>query len=325
MEQHRDDTPIDRAEAEAAASGDEHEPDAAPPAAPVLAPVTHRSRTSLLTWATVALVLVIVVVLVGLKITGSSGTSTSSSPPPPQPASAGVVQAVTAIPASVYDAVGVTSSDGTVTPPSLLAGQPPLTYGGKPGVLFVANEFCPYCAAERWAVVAALSRFGRLSGLDAMQSGSNEAFPGTPTFTFVTTRYKSSYLGAKFVEHFSDQKNAAGTAYTVLEPLSRATKALVARYGRATPTTPAGTVPFLDIANQAVAAGANFSPAVFQQLSASQIAAGLTDAKAPATQAIVATANYLSAVICSVDGGRPGAVCTSKGVVAADSALGLKP
>ena len=40
-----------------------------------------------------------------------------------------------------------------------------LTADGKPLVLYVGAEYCPYCAAERCAMVQALSRFGTFSNL----------------------------------------------------------------------------------------------------------------------------------------------------------------
>jgi hypothetical protein len=285
---------------------------------------TRRPATSLLAWGTVALVLVIVVVLVVIKITGGPVAPTPTAVPTPTPAPPSVVKAITSIPASVFDAVGVTSTDVALTPPTVLHGQPTLTSDGKPEIVFVGDEFSPYCAAERWALVAALSRFGTFGGtLDAMQSGSVDVFPGTPTFTFVGAHYRSRYLSALLVEHYGNKRNSAGTAYGVLEPLPPEVRALLARYDRTTPDFPEGIVPFVDVANRAVVTGGELSPAVFQQLDANDIAAGLTDAHAPATQAIVAAANYLSATICDADGGQPARVCSSAGVRAASHALGL--
>ncbi len=284
----------------------------------------RRPAASLLTWGTAALVLVIVVVLVVIKVTGAPASSTPAAVQIPTPAAPAVVKAVTTIPGSVYDTVGVTSSDAALTPPTLLHGQPRLTSNGKPEVVFVGDEFCPYCAAERWALVAALSRFGTFGDtLDASQSAPNEVFPNTPTFTFEGARYRSKYLSATLVEHYGNQKNSASTAYAVLEPLTAEEKALMARYDRRTPGAPGGVVPFVDVANEAVVSGGEFSPSVLQQLSANQIATGLTDPGDPATQAIVASANYLSAVVCQADGGLPARVCTSAGVTVAASALGL--
>ncbi len=297
---------------------------AAQPSSPDPGAAPRRPATSLLAWGTVALVLVIVIVLVVIKITGGPVVPTPTSAPAPTPAPPAVVKAVTSIPASVYDAVGVKSTDAALTPPTLLRGQPDLTSAGKPEIVFVGDEFSPYCAAERWALVAALSRFGTFgTTLDAMQSGSAEVFPGTPTFTFVDTHYRSRYLSALLVEHYGNKKNSAGTAYSVLEPLTAEVKALLTRYGRTTPGSAAPVVPFVDVANRAIVAGGEFSPAVLQQLGANDIAAGLTDPHAPATQAIVAAANYLSATICEADGEQPSRVCTSTGVRAARRALGL--
>jgi hypothetical protein len=46
-------------------------------------------------------------------------------------------------------AAGLTSVSGTL-----------LTSGGKPEVLYMGGDFCPFCAAERWSIIMALSRFG---------------------------------------------------------------------------------------------------------------------------------------------------------------------
>ncbi len=285
----------------------------------------RRPATSLLTWGTVALVLVIVVVLVVIKATGTPTAPTPSVVTSPAPAPAPVVKAVTGIPGSVYDAVGVKSTVAALMPPVLLHGQPALVAGGKPELVFVGNEFCPYCAAERWALVAALSRFGTFGNtLYATQSGANEAFPNTPTFTFHGTHYRSRYLTAALVEHYGDQKNGAGTAYAVLERLPRRVGALLAKYDRqAAGSAAAGVVPFVDVANEAVVAGGQFSPSILQQLDVGEIATGLSDAKDPATQAIVAAANELSALICRADHEEPARVCSSTGVAAADRALGV--
>ena len=40
---------------------------------------------------------------------------------------------------------------------------------------------------------------------------------------------------------------------------------------------------------------------------------------------MVAAANEITAAICAVDGNKPGAVCESRGVLAADQALKITP
>jgi len=284
------------------------------------APGTHRSPTALFTLAVVVLVLVIVVVLVIVKLVGSSTTSTPSNGPAPQAVPAGTLSEVTGVPASVFAAVGVSSPTVPVARARSLTGQPLLADGKKPEVLYVGAEFCPYCAAERWALVVALSRFGTLSGLGTMQASSSGAFSNVQTFTFATATYKSRYIAFVPRERYSDQQNSAGTAFSDFQKLDPAETSLfnhvdtTARTGQ-----PKGTLPFVDLANRYVSAGAAFSPAVLTGLSRNEIAAALTDPKDPVTQAIVASANELSAEICAIDGQQPSSVCTSPGVAAAST------
>ena len=46
----------------------------------------------------------------------------------------------------------------------------PLTKNGLPEVLYVGAEYCPFCAAERWALIVALSKFGSFSKLHYTKS-----------------------------------------------------------------------------------------------------------------------------------------------------------
>ncbi|MGH9108791.1 MAG: DUF929 family protein [Acidimicrobiales bacterium] len=281
-----------------------------------------RSTTALLTWGVVALVIVIVVVLVVVKLTGSSPTSTSAVKAGPVPAT--IVQQVTHVPASVFDTVGVSSGGVTVTPPKLESNQTPLVISGKPGLFYEGGEYCPFCAAERWSLIASLSRFGTFSGLETMQSSGTDQFPNTQTFSFVHTKYTSPYLSTSLVEYFSNVKDSAG-GYTLLQPVTKHERALQKRYDPGTNPTSSGSIPFIDIGNKAIITGASYSPSILQNLSRATIASGLSDPSNPVTRAIIATSNYISASICAVDGGQPAAVCTSKGVVAATKALGLGP
>jgi thiol-disulfide isomerase/thioredoxin len=285
-----------------------------------------RRPTAMLTWGIVGLVLVIVAVLVIVKVTG--GNSGPGGPTSFEPAPASLTQEVTHIPASVFDTVGVTSSATQVTPPEALKHQPPLVFTGssKPGVFYFGAEYCPFCAAERWALIAALSRFGTLKDLGLMQSSATDYAPNTPTFTFVRATYASPYIDLKTVETQSNQLNSAGTAYQTLQvPNTQETSLLktydVAKY---VPNSSPGnySFPFVDIGNKYLVAGASYSPELLQGLSRDQIAQNLNDAKDPVTQAIVASANYVSAAICAADGQQPASVCTSKGVQAAVKAMG---
>jgi Domain of unknown function (DUF929) len=139
---------------------------------------------------------VVVAVVVAIVATGgSSPASGGGSPgtPPTGHALAGLVTTTTTVPAGTLDRIGAGQVSSA---PTSITGSP-LTSGGKPEVLYVGAEYCPYCAAERWAMIVALSRFGTFSGLAATHSaakngaGQAEAYPNTATWTFVhasTTR-----------------------------------------------------------------------------------------------------------------------------------------
>ena len=123
---------------------------------------------------------------------------TSSSPhgPSAQPGqvTAQTLTGVTKIPASVYNQIGVTTGGSRQPAGNVIAGQKTIVFNHKPGILYVGGEFCPYCAAQRWAIIASLSRFGTFSGLGTMQSSSTDLYPATQTFTFAHATYSSPYF-----------------------------------------------------------------------------------------------------------------------------------
>ncbi len=279
----------------------------------------------LFTWGAVALVLVAVIGLVIVKIV-SATRSTAPSGPQPQPLPAAVAQQITHVPLSVFDAVRVDSPTAAVTRPVAVGSQVTLEYRGKPGIFFLGDEFCPYCAAERWALAVALSRFGTLTGLRTMQSSSTDVFPSTQTLTFSAATFTSRYVAFTARELYSADQDSTGTGYAELQHLTAGQSTLVKRYdataarGDGTGTGP--LLPFVDIGNEFVVSGASFSPSVLQGSSRSEIAADLDNPGDQVTQAIIASANELSAAICAVDGQQPARVCTSSGVTTAAAALG---
>jgi hypothetical protein len=70
----------------------------------------------------------------------------------------------------------------------------PLTADGKPEVLYVGTEYCPYCVAENWALIVALSRFGQFSGLSTSRSPFFDDVPPVDGWTFYGSSYASRYL-----------------------------------------------------------------------------------------------------------------------------------
>ena len=91
-----------------------------------------------------------------------------------------------------------------VAPPTIKKGQPPLTISGKPGAVFIGGEFCPYCAAERWALIMAFCKFGTFTNLKETTSSPWDTDPSTATFSFYGATYSSPYLTFDTSEHESN-------------------------------------------------------------------------------------------------------------------------
>lgn len=287
----------------------------------------------LFTWLAVGLVVIVVAGLVIIKVSSSSTASTTSSY---QATDATTLHELTNVSPSVFNTVGVTSSVVGVTPPQAISGQPALlgasSTGAKvPNVLYIGAEYCPFCAAQRWSTIVALSRFGTWSGLGDMASStlSGEVYPGTPTFTFTKASYKSPYISFSGVEEYNNVFNSALNYYSPLQKPT-ATQAAVfkkydtANYIKGMTAQQNGSIPFISFDNKFLVSGASFSPATLSGMTRSQIASGLSDPTSPVTDAIIASANYQSAAICNLTNQQPATVCTSAGVKAADKAMGLK-
>lgn len=281
-----------------------------------------RAPTALVTGGLIVLVLVIVVMLVVLKLT----TTPHASPlPHPQLAPAAVVQTVEHLPASVFANAGVPGRS-LVTPPIRLIHQRPATAGRRALVLYVGAEYCPYCAAMRWPLVIALSRFGTFSDLGLTSSSPQDVFPATPSFTFRGSSYRSRYVWFEPVEQYASQPIATSpSGYAPLQSLSTAQRLMMHRYDNPpfVHGDLAGTIPFVDVANRIAQAGLSFSPGIIAHMSMAQVAKALVDPSSPVSEAIVGDANLITAGICSATGDRPAAVCDSPPVRQAAQAEGI--
>ena len=162
---------------------------------------SEQRRRILLASGSVVVVLAIVLVFVIVKLNGGKPSANSAaglSNGPTGSALSAVVDKVTSVPASALNTVG--EGGGAVTgKPTTISGSA-LTSNGKPEMFYMGAEYCPYCAAERWAMIVALSRFGTFKGLATVHSavangaGNAEPDPNTPTWTFLHATYSSPYL-----------------------------------------------------------------------------------------------------------------------------------
>jgi hypothetical protein len=250
----------------------------------------------------VVVIIAIVAVFIVVKVNGKPAAAAASNGPVGT-ALANVVSGTTSVPASTLDAVGA----GSVTSgPTKVSGSP-LTQNGKPEMLYVGAEYCPYCAAQRWAMVVALSRFGTFSGLHTVHSSSTDVFANTPTFTFHGSSYTSKYLSFTPVEtltNIPDKSSAAG--YTALQSTTSAQQTLMNTYDTQ------GSIPFVDIGNKYVQVGnpTGFGPQVLSGQSWSQIAAALKQPSSPIAKGVDGAANYITAAICKLTNNQPASACT---------------
>ena len=150
-------------------------------------------------------------------------------------------------------------------PPRAVAGATALTAGGKPEVLYVGGEFCPYCAATRWGVVVALSRFGTFTGLGQTSSSSTDVYPDTATLTFHGSSYTSRYVAFKGYE-LSDRN------HQTLDIPPAADSAIFEKYDSPPYVPQAGSIPFVDIGGKYFLYGSAYNPQVLQGLTHLQIA-----------------------------------------------------
>jgi Domain of unknown function (DUF929) len=261
----------------------------------------EKRRRILLTGGSILGVAVIVVAFVVIKLVGSGGTTAGPATGTALPAS--VVRQITNVPASTLQTVG----KGTTAPKTLIPiTGAPLISGGKPEVLYIGAEYCPFCAAERWPMAVALSRFGTFSGLRGIHSSSTDVYPSTPTLTFYKSGYTSKYLTFTPVETTTENKN------TPLQKATPAQQALLSKYDVPPYVSQqsAGSIPFIDFSNKYLISGASYSPQVLQGKTWSQVAAALSDPASPITQAAGGSANMITAALCKLTGNQPATACT---------------
>ena len=225
---------------------------------------------------------------------------------------------VGAVPAATFDAVGYQPASAA-SPLQALAGNQPLKDGTKAKVIYVGAEFCPYCATERWALVAALGRFGTWQGLTPARSADNDG--NIATVSFLKAKYTSDHVTFTGIE----TKDRDGNPLT--QPPADILS-LLEKYDAPPYVNQAGGIPWTYFGNrQLVGTGVNSSlvwdntPGNPSTVTPDEIAAGMMDGSTPLGKDIISHANLITAQICEQTGQQPANVCTSVGVKAAAAQL----
>ena len=261
----------------------------------------RRARNRTYGIVTIALVVVIVAVLVIVKVAGGgsgSGVVDQASPPAGTAIPAATLAQLQSVPISTLVAA---PTSGIVTSPQTVNGSP-LVADGKPEMLFIGAEFCPHCAAERWPLYVALSKFGTFNPQPGRIHSANED-GDVPTLTFYGTTYTSPYLAFNPVEVFTNKPEGNGYA-----PLQTPTKAQLTLWEN----TNGGTFPFVDFGGKKVLPSAQYLFTPLQNLPFSTVAAQVGNNSTTIGAEIDASAAQLITTICgSLSDQKPAAVCSA--------------
>jgi hypothetical protein len=270
-------------------------------------------RRALWTGAAVVVVIAIVVAFVAIKLsTNNNSPSTSAGGVTGTVLPASVQNDIKTVPASALDKVGIGQILSYNPSPLEAISNTPLKASGKPEMLFIGAEFCPFCAAERWAIAVALSRFGHFTTpFRGIHSSSTDTDPNTPTLTFYKSNYTSPYLTFTPVENENDSRGA-------LQNTTSAQQALWEKYDSSSEGV---GYPFIDFGNKYILKDPTYDPGVLAGMTWAQVATALHNPSSTVAQNALGAANLMTAAICKMTGGQPGSVCNASGVVAASAHL----
>jgi thiol-disulfide isomerase/thioredoxin len=270
-----------------------------------------RKRMYLASGSVLAVLAIVIGFIIAKNATSNSASAASQKTATPAEISL-VTKQISTVPAATLNAIGKGSGVAALT---ATKGQPALTSGGKPEILYMGAEYCPYCAAERWAMAVALSRFGTFSNLHLIHSSSADVYPNTPTLSFYKSSYTSNYVTFTPVEVYGPVNNGV-----ILQKASAAENALLSKYDP--PTAGEGSpLPFLDIGNQYLDLGAQYLPSSLAKLTWAQVAADIRNPNSSVARGVDGTANSITAAICKITKNAPAAVCNSAGAKAGAGSL----
>jgi hypothetical protein len=257
----------------------------------------RQRRQLLLTGGAIALVIVVVAVFVIIKVTGGAGS-------PSSPGASSSIDARVAVPAAVYERYTSAASPSALAaaaanfdtkyPDPTPVDDAPLTKTGKPDLLYIGAEYCPYCATERWALILALSKFGTFSGLSEIHSSPTDEYPSTPTWSFYGSHYTSPYLTFTPVE-------VATVSGKPLQSLDSTQQALYKKH--------ASGYPFVYFNGKAMITAVGYNPQLLHGLSFGAAVDSVAGGTSTLASNVYSAAGAIVSDICRMTGGKSAAVC----------------
>jgi hypothetical protein len=173
-----------------------------------------------------------------------------------------------------------------------ISDQPLKRPSGKTLVFFMGAGFCPYCAAERWAIVEALNNFGKWEGLVEDKSASHdEKYLDVPTLNFARAKYSSDHV--EFVGRETADRN--------FEPLQELVEG---DYEIIDTFNPDQIIPFLLVDGQFMQVGSGYSPKLIERMEHSKVRSELGNPASEIGKAMRAEIDNITALICKSTGGK---------------------
>ncbi len=266
----------------------------------------RRQRNLYMAYGGVALVIVVIAVIVGVNLAGGSKAKATKD---------GVVVGTFPLTTALFDQVAnIPAKDliqaaeaeptNTQPPTKLPASNKVLLLGGKPEVLYIGAEFCPYCAAERWSLVMALSKFGTFHNVLGTTSSSTDVNASTPTFSFYKSTYTSPYLS------FVPVETETNTKATLQNP-NAAQSAIWAKWDAPPYVSAAdeGSIPFIYVGGKYLVTAVSYDAshiAGWQMLAAVSY---MTAGNNTTSKGAEAVAGYFISDLCTLTHNKPAAVC----------------
>jgi len=256
--------------------------------------VVAKSTTSRNLLVAVVIVIIVMGGLVGYLVYSTPGktktTTGTASGPLLTPISSSLLSNLSGVSYSTLSAIG---SGGSAVAQLTPITSAPLTFYGKPGILYIGGEFCPLCGADRWSMVVALSKFGNFSNLEYMLSAPDDG--NVTTMTFRNAIYTSQYISFVAVENEDRTHN-------ILQSTNQTEQQLWDTYNQ-------NAYPFMDIGGQYVVKSELYSYTDLNGLNWTQIGSQLNNPSSSVAKAIDGAANELISAICKMDGHSPASVC----------------
>jgi hypothetical protein len=257
--------------------------------------------------AAVVVVVVVIGAILGVKYIGGSASPAKldgALAPGEFALPAGVASKVTGLPAKTLIAAAEADRKSASPPQAAPAGTSALSLDGKPEILFIGAEYCPICAAERWALVMALSKFGTFSHLSGTSSSSIDINPSTPTFSFYGSTYTSPYISFVPSEVQTNRYDASIGNYPTLQSLTSPQASIMNKLD------PSGGVPFVDLAGRYLVLSEQYDASHISGWNITDAASYMTSGTNATSRAAEAAAGYLVGDICALAHGHPANVCS---------------